>query len=473
MKSLFPPAIAMSVLLCVSASGQDLVRLKTGATMEGVVIEQDERSVTLEFAGGTMQLLRSQIAEIQQSATPADAAMRRALLTLSRFQEQDSHHFVYRDGRRCGYRTLSLRREDRDGIPGYALRDRLVFMPAAGAAPELELSVTEFVDADLRPVYFRSSAGSGAHLRSVEGVRESRTMRITETLGGRREERTALLRDEVQFPRMLLRRLAGEAPPEGSYPRFRIFRPEDVTFGEMGIARRLERLHLRGRERDLLIFERRSGDAVLETWVDMAGQVVREEIGSNSLVSLAAPEVEVLAWARGESGAGDADLGLEFVSEPTGLRFLRPDLSWDLQPGQGALLCSLFRAGPRATVDVYLVPGIEADATEEGVALEVLGRIQRGSEQAVLEQLRPETVGARKGVQFLLRGMRRGEVVKTLGAVVLDGGQGFCFLCASPEGSYTAALPGFLDLLGSVRILAEKGQASDPWELAESALSER
>jgi hypothetical protein len=473
MKSLYFLAALIILVLTPLVVSQDTIRLKTGATMDGVIVEQDDRSVTLEFSGGTMQLLRSQIAEIKQSAAPEDVAIRRSLMTLSRFAEQDSFHFLYRDGYRCGYRVISLKREDKDGLPGYAMKDRLVFLQNGGSLPDLDMMVTEFVDAELNPVHFRRQVTSGPDSRLVEGTREGRSMRILESAAGRSEERTALMRDDVQFPRMLLRRLASEAPPEGAYPSFRVFRPDDVTFGDLRLARRMERLHLRGREKDVLVFERHIGKERLETWVDTSGQVVREEIGSTNLVSLVAPEAEVMAWARGESGSERENLGLEFVSEPTGLRFLRPDLTWDLQPGQGAVLCSLFRAGFRATVDVYRLPHVDGDATEEGVALEVMARVKRGSEQVVVEQLRPETVGSLPGVQFLLKGMRRGEVVKTLGVVMLAEGQAFTFLCAAPEAQFTSALPGFVELIESVRVLAptEKEQ-NDPWSLAAESTKE-
>ena len=464
--SLLVLALVISTSLCVSA--QDVVRLKTGASMEGVIIEQDERSVTLEFPGGTMQLQRDQIAEITQSSNSEDVARRRALITLSRFAEQESFHFLYRDGHRCGYRTVALKREDREGLPGYAIHDRLVFLPTAGGVPDVDMKVTEFVDAELRPVHFECNITSGPSSRFVEGSRQGRTLSIKETSAGRREERTALLRDEVQFPRMLLRKLASEPPPEGSYPNFRVFRPHDVTFGDLGLARRLERLHLRGRERDVLVFERRTGQGALETWVDMAGQVVREEIGSTRLVSLVAPREEVLAWARGDDVPDGADLGLEFVSEPTGLRFLRPDLSWDLQPGQGANQCSLFRAGLRATVDVLRVPDLMADATPEGVALEVVQRIKRVAEDVKLESPYPDDVGAHKGLKFMLRGRRNGTTVKTLGAVIVEEGQAFVFLCAAPESQFVAAMPGFTEVLASVRILPRPEDPNDnPWATEE------
>ncbi|NRA96841.1 MAG: hypothetical protein HRU14_11610, partial [Planctomycetes bacterium] len=117
-------ALALAFLLGPLAPSQDLVRLTTGAVLEGTIIKQDEKSVTIAFDGGSMELSRGQIAEIKVARDPGRAAAKKSLLTLSRFPDHDSFHFLYRNGSRVGYRTISIRREAREGIPGYALKDR-------------------------------------------------------------------------------------------------------------------------------------------------------------------------------------------------------------------------------------------------------------------------------------------------------------------------------------------------------------
>ncbi|MEE2712739.1 MAG: hypothetical protein VX913_08195, partial [Planctomycetota bacterium] len=102
---------ALALLFGALAPSQDLIRLKTGAVLEGAIIEQDEKSVTIAFDGGSMELSRGQIADIKVARDPGRAAAKKSLLTLSRFSDHDSFHFLYRNGKRVGYRTISMRRE--------------------------------------------------------------------------------------------------------------------------------------------------------------------------------------------------------------------------------------------------------------------------------------------------------------------------------------------------------------------------
>lgn len=454
-------------LLLGPVVGQDVVRLKTGALLEGTIIEQDETSVTIAFEGGSMALQRTQIAEIKVSRSPDRAATKKALLTLSRFPDHQSFHFLYRDGRRVGYRTIEMRREAKDGVPGYTLMDRLVFLPRAGATPDVDLAVSEFVDAELRPIRFQHRMSSGTSGRVVEGSREGLSLVMKERLGGALNESTALFRKDVQFPGMLLRRLASEPPPEGAYPQFTMFRPREVDFGRMSLRRRIERVSLRGRVRDVLVFRRQEGDRELETWLDMSGHVVREELGSTHLVSLRAPKAEVLGYARGEEIEG-GDLGLEFIHEPSGFRVLRPDLAWEVTPGarEGAIV-SMLRPGMRATIDVLRIDDVAKDATEEGVAMRVLARMERHADDIRIEGPYPTRLGARKALRFEVECMRRGTRLKTLGAIVLDGrGHGFVILCAAPELDFVTAKPSFIEMLDTIRILEDAGETSNPFAIA-------
>jgi hypothetical protein len=295
---------------------------------------------------------------------------------------------------------------------------------------------------------------------------------MKERSAGKLYESTALFRKDVEFPRMLLRRLAGEPPPEGGYPEFRVFRPRDATFGRVSLARHVERIGIRGRIRDVLVFRRKLGERLLETWLDMSGHVIREELGSPRLVSLRAAKSEVLGFARGDGGPEGEDLGLEVVSESTGLRFLRPDLAWELIPGErrGAV-ASLLRPGLRATVDVLRIDNIAKDATEEGIALNVLSRMERQSTEFRSDGAFPARIGDRSGLRWSATCYRRGSRVRTLGALVLDQqGHAFVILCAAPELNFKAAKPAFLELFQSVRFLTPLEDLRDPFDLASGGM---
>ncbi len=465
-------ALALAFLLGPLAPSQDLVRLTTGAVLEGTIIKQDEKSVTIAFDGGSMELSRGQIAEIKVARNPELAAARKSLLALSRFPDHDSFHFLYRNGKRVGYRKTSIRRQAREGVPVYALEDRLVFMRCPGARPDVDLAIGEFVDAELNPIGFSHRMSSGPSGRTVDGVREGLSLVMKERRGGQLHEGTALFRRGVQFPGMLLRRLASEPPPEGAYPVFRVFRPRAVDFGRMGVERRVERITLRGRIRDVLVLRRLEGEKSLETWFDMSGHVIREELGSTHLVSLNAPEQEVMGYVRGDDIPDGEDLGLELVHEPTGFRALRPDLAWEVTPGKarGAVI-SMLRPGLRATVDILHLADVAGDATEEGVAMRVLARMERHAEEVRVEGPHPTRVGDRKGLRFEVACMRRGTHVRTLGAIILDGrGHGFVILCAAPEPEFPKALPAFIEMMETVRILSPASDRKSPFDAADAVV---
>lgn len=464
------------IALALTAPGimtaQDEVRLQTGATFTGTILQEDEDAVTLQVDGGTMTFGRSQIASIKVAKDPEQAARKRAMLTLSRFPDHDSWHFLYRDGKRVGYRTLTHRREEHAGVPGYVLLDRLVFMDRPGAQPDVDLHVREFVDAELNPLHFECRVTSGPSSRILRGTREGHSLVIEERIGGRLLERTALFRPEVAFPRSLLRQLASRPPPEGAYPDFRVFLPKEGTFARLGLERHMERITLRGQIRDVLVFRLRHGGRDLETWLDTSGNVMREEIGSPHLVSLLAPREEVMGFALGEDTPESADIGLELISEATGFRLLRPDLSWEIGPvtKRGSVI-SLLRPAWRATVDVIEVAGLDGATTEEGVLLHLIERMQEGATDFKVEGPYPARVGDRSGLRFEVTCYRRGSRIQTMGAVLLDGrGRAFLILGACSDLHGKLARPAFIELFDSIRLLDPPAATLSPFDRAEATL---
>ncbi len=466
-------ACTFTLLLTLSAvgNGQDVVRLNTGAVLEGTIIEEADEFVVIAFAGGSMQLRRSQISEITigPDAVGGDAAS--SLRALSRFQDHEDFHFLYRDGKRVGYRTLFLRRELRDGTPGYTLTDRMVFVAAPGGDADVDLTTVEFVDADLEPRGFEHRMSSGRSGRVVKGRRDGLTLRTRDDRGGRLYEGTALLRPGTQFPGMLLRRLAGEPPTTTTDRPHQVFRPRDMTFAEVTVDRVPERITLRGRVRDVLVFRRRAGPRELVTWFDMSGHVVREELGTTHLVSLRAPKNEVLAFARGEEAPEHADLALELIDEGHGVRMLRPDLAWEsASGGQDGVVFSLLRPGLRATVDVLRFDDPETGVTEEGLTMGLLSQMERSSEDFRVAVSAAPSLNEAGRLVFEATCRRRGVTIRTLGAVISgDDARAFAVLCAAPEAEFPRARPAFLELLASVELLSSESQQPGPFELAGEA----
>lgn len=457
------------------ASAQDVIRLKTGATLEGILIGETEDALTLQIPGGTMELRRSQVESVTRSTTSAEQESAQALLTLSRFQDHEVQHFLYQQGKRVGYRTLTLRREARGGIPGYLHIDRIVFAKSPGDPPELEVRTIEFVDAELRPREFSVTHSSGLSSRSAEGRVEGNQITISEHSGGRSRQFTSFLPPTAEFPGILLRRLAQELIPDGGYRPFTVFLPRDVDFVTWGVQRSAQRVPFRGKLKDVVVFALQQGERRIETWIDGSGQIFRQEIGTSNLVSQLAPREEVDAFVAGEEVPGTLDLGLEFVSHETGLRLVRPDISWDMVPGipNQQTLVSFLHAGHRATVDVFRLSGLTEGSTVEGVAMKVLARMQDDSRELKVEGPMPSSIGDRKGLRFTARCMKENTELRTMGAVILHERDAFVILGASPSSTFDAAAPGFEEILTSFRCLEpERGLIPrDPFKSAEADLS--
>src|SRR6185503_7877443 len=95
----------------------------------------------------------------------------------------------------------------------------------------------------------------------------------------------------------------------------------------------------------------------------------------------------VEAFAAGDRTTGADDLGLTVSCDEAGLRFDRPDLTWEVKPGAAEknLLTSLIKASSRATVEVFEVKPKDGVVTHESAAFEVLGRLQKSCDGFSLE----------------------------------------------------------------------------------------
>jgi hypothetical protein len=470
--------LALSISLAVSAQ-DDVLKLKGGATFAGKIIGETEKTVTIQFPGGTVEIRRDRIAEIQrsQAAGGSDTPDPTPVLAgLTRFRDSDEWFFLYQSGRRVGWRSIETRREIRRGVAGYIRRDRLVFTASSGGPPEVDMNLLEFVDAELKPVELQQRMTAGATMRLVEGTREGDHLTLAERTGGKTTERLALFRRGVEVPGFLLKRLAVSPVPEGGYPDFQIFDPRELDFVEMGLSRAVERVNLHGQVLDVLIFRRNVGSAQLETWFDLAGRTVREEIGSRTLVAISADQKRVEAFAAGDPKSGTDDLGLTISCDEAGLRLDRPDLSWEVQPGvpEKSLITSLIKAGSRATVEVFEVKPKHGVVTDESAAYEILGRLQKNCDGFTVEGPAQQTIGQSEGLRFTVECKRRDSRLKTLGFIIPRNRRIFVVLCAAPTEKYADVQASFLRILQSLRVEREAPPAdpTDPHLDAEKELTQ-
>jgi hypothetical protein len=458
-------AILLGFSLGLAAPGQDSIRLRSGASIDGAIVAESASWVSIQVSDGTLQIPRTQIEEVIRAELDADGAAARQLLTLSRFGAESTHHLLYRDGRRVGYRVLGMAVTAVDGVPLYALSDRIVFQGPGGGNADLEITTTEFVDGDLRPRRFSARIGSGLSTRVIEGRVEGGILFVTEVGAAGRQERQTRLPPGAQWANFWARLRSERVGPAPESDEASIFRPRDLALLRARVDLRRDRVMLRGREREVVILRIAGGERATGLWIDASGRVLREELGSSRLVSQWAPAEEVQAYARGEA-AGE-DLDLELVSEPSGLRLRRPDPTWEVEtPDQaGERVFTLLHARHRATLDVFHLGAQPPGTSLEGLALDLLARMRRECEDCVVEGPFAASVGDRQGLQFLVRARQAGTRLVTQGALRMDGGRACLLLAAAPSETFDQARPAFAEMLASFRFLADEpaGAPKDPF----------
>ena len=445
-------------LLCLLLPAQDVVILKNGARLEGEIIHESADQLTLQFPGGSVRLPASQIDRVERvpviEDAPSDPAQRLSK-GLARFESQDCHYFLYRQGLRVGWRHLVIHRQLEGEIPGYLLVDRLIFLSDPGSAPDVELLVEEQVDPELRPVRARWRSLSGGSSREIIGRREGKVFTMVQELGGHPTRTSRLLMKGLRLPGIWLRSIGARAARTGRVEKTRLLELSRLSVREVSATGRRERVTLWG-EPQLVdaVFLETPGRPRLASWLGEQGSPLREEIRTAGLVAIRAPQEMVEAYARGESSDGKSDLGLELLSERAGLRILRPNLAWEFaagKPGEKRVL-SLLRPAQKATVDLFLIDDPEEGATAESIAVKLLARMQQHAQAVEAQAPHPAKVGDGTGVVFECDAQREGHEIRTQVAVVRKDGRAIALFLAAPLTEFDRSRHAFQRILDSLRL---------------------
>jgi hypothetical protein len=442
--------IAVFVATAFLAVGQtDRVRLKSGSEFEGRVLFEKDGVLRLAFEGGHVDLRRDQIAEVVRATRdPAKDADLAILSALRRVPDGEDWFFLYRDGARVGWRGVVRTREVRDGVAGYLRVDRRAFTKRGGGPTEVEIACVEFEDADLRPRYAERRVVSGADLRATEIEIDGGRVAVREK--GSDIVRRAPFDATVEFLGSSTERVAREAKPTDPTSIGRYFDVATASFLQAATSRSLKRARLDGRVADVVVVRRATAEGAVETWFDLFGRPLREELGGPDLVATRTTAERVAAFVAGRDDSGD-DLGLKLSFDAAGLSLVKPDASWEAAAGdlERSRLGSLACASLRATCDVFELPISEGD--EDAACFEAVARVEAGVERADSDGPERASYGETRGVRFLVDGRRRGTLLRTLGFVVARGDRAYVFLCAAPATEFGAAAPVFERLLSSVR----------------------
>lgn len=447
-------ALAFALLALTTAVAQeDRVRLKSGAEFTGRILSETGGVVRLAFPGGVVDLRPETIAEVTRAVRDpereADAA---TLVALDRLPDADDWFFLYRGGVRTGWRHVRRTREIRDGVAGYQRVDRRVFTARAGGPPEVDVATTEFVDADLKARAATRRLSAGASARLTEGTIVDGRLTLTERAGGKESVRRAPWGEDTELAGFLGDRLAREPRKGGPAERVRVFDGAEGAFATQETSKSLRRTTLGGRVLDVVVLKRTADGATTEAWYDVYGRPLREELQGGALVAVRTDPEKVRRFAAGEA-VGDDDLGLVVEIDAAGLKLTKPDPAWETVAGDAerSLAATLVRPGARATCDVFVLPR-QGAADDDAACLDVLGQVEAGLERATTEGPDRARFGARRGVRFVVEGVRRGSAVRTLGFVTTEGDRVYVLLCAAPTSAFDEALPSFDRILSSLVI---------------------
>ena len=416
----------------------DVVHLKNGQEIVGIVTGETDKSVTIKFRGGEIELPMRQVKEIVRAErVEVEKKAVQNSITLGRYEERDEYYFVFYRGRRVGWRNTTLSPEREKGAEGYRFNSRTVFLKKDGTM-DIDLRVNEFVDGDLRPLSMISSEESAGFSSMTSGVVERGHLELAVGVGSDQVRREILFSDDCEFLQPLLRRLAdlSHFPEKG-----RVFKVYDSTRGMfvlMHATRKLRKEIVGGKHQFITVWKFVQGERSWEIWVDGYGGIVREELGGPHMVAMRADPEKVAAYARGEEKDGEGvELTLDYENVLAGFKLSRPNLTWSFEfpDHESPVAITLLNPTMQASADMIVLDHVSKDTACETIALDLMGRMNRKSDSVKFVWQRPETVGGAKGMTFECRAERKGASLRTIGALAIKDGKGYALLSGGADAS--------------------------------------
>ena len=413
---------------------EDVVRLKNGEEFVGRVTHENARAITVAFAGGEMVVPRRLIKEIIRAERREVEKRAVETIVLGRCEAREEYYFLYYRGRRVGWRVTGIAPDIEGEIRGYRFRNRTVFLDDGGTL-DMEMSVSEFVDRDLRPVTMRTSERSEGFDLVTSGVVERGHLDLRRGLGADQTRQEILFADETEFLQSLTRRLAdlSHFPEKGQ--TFKVYDSLRSRFVLIEAHRSLRKEIVVGKHQFVTVWKLTQGKRSWEIWIDGYGGIVREELGGPHMVAMRADADQVLAYSRGEADDDDRiDLTLNYENVPERFALARPNLTWSFEfpDGDSRVAISLMNPTLQASADVIVLPRIGLGTAPESIALDLLSRMNEKSDDHSVEFQRPGSVGGVDGIHFESVARRKETMIRTIGAVTVCDGRAYALLMAAP-----------------------------------------
>jgi len=461
MRSLFRRAaliVAFVTAFVPSIAAEDVIVLKSGRELRGVVIDETDERVRVRIEGGSLWYPRDRIREIRRDVDADTAA--------AADQARTEHFLLYSDGRRVGTRVLRYTPRKN----GHQWESHVVFLGEHGM-PVLDLRTIERSDRDYRPVLFQiQETPTDAIPRLIRGEVIGSRLEIGVTAAGETEKTLMDVKPGARFPLAAQAEFSktladvdqagpddvGSATATKPVPVFLpyIRRWRQVTFRNAG-SRVVEAAGAGLRVR---LIERRC-DALREmVWVDSRGNTRLADINGASLRALAAPVSVVVAVAGGEPDrvtGTDSAARTVFRDPVLGFSIRKPDPSWLFEEpasAGGAALLVVRNRPMSASIDVIRDEAPSAGVTlkQAGAALERLLRAHSRDLEVVRQGIRKGGDGAYYELE--VRATTKGERTATLAHVYVSDRGVYRLLAACPAARFDLVRDELEEVLLSFRI---------------------
>ncbi len=488
------PALALLCVLGVLGGGgrpcsaDDVVVLKNGGRLTGIVVEEDAACVVLEQASGSsrtrLRIQRGQVDRVERGASPlpvapgvpAGASPSSAALDAPR----DEWWLLRSAGKVVGTRHLLTLVTEEAGLRGWRLEERVSIF-AAPRLPAVLVQRIEDTTEDFRPrfLHYRERGegdglGRGSppyEILRTGPVRES-AWEITERIGDRSRASRLPLPAQARGPLGVREFLVRARPRRAGLDELpmvdavtgtvRVVRAGFVSLGVGGTSRREDLLRLEDGDRSL---ESRwiQGDPPRCILEDVSPGLTAEPATEAQVTAAGGPELPLesppVPAAAAPPGRAPPNVREISVTE-AGFRFALPGASWKedvlppVLPDAGVRVVArasskLHAADVRIEYDPAPVPAPAGDAPEAPV----LARLRALVPDLAVVESRVDVVGVAGAWRMSLVGTLRGERIRTLVLVGDRGGARVTLLASCPETSWGDAQGALESILRSFRWL--------------------
>jgi len=433
-------------------AAEDQIRLKSGRSLYGKIVEESKEEVVLELPGvGRLTLSRSEIDEILRDVkrgTPDVEPAKGGLL-------RSEHFFVWSGNRGLGTRILVVRKLASGGLQ---LEEDSIFTDEKGEL-DARIRIVEKVTESLEPVEITYSETSvrGGHL--LRGIVKGEKLEVTISLPGERKSASFLLPDGVRFP-LSAREFAIRERTRLESHKIPIFDPREETFYEYefkSLGARPESWE--GANTTVDVITRKRGRRVPEEiWLDPASRCLTEELNGPEVVAVLSTRERVKAYREGADVAASPEeesVRPWSLHADAGFKLRKPSLSWTFKRGDRGNRKVLTISNLRyfAYVDIHVLPDRPEGGLLSSLAVQMEKRHAGISEGFKKISDGFTEVGGEKAVRILASSRNKGEELRSLLVGLYHGDETWLISMAAPTKYFEGALPEFESILRSFEFL--------------------